>query len=238
MPWRAGRDAQNRARKSPAGIHSRAAGRTDDTLTAMVQVKTTIIAGNGRERQRRECHPSISSAASMRGSIKKDVEDLETAMRLSSADDHLSGFMRPLAALNNRFDRLEDRVGRIARLLDLSQRNDSDGSRGSRTASSRTSTAISRGTCLLRRRAATGTTPRTLLEKGPRGHRRRDEGQRAARARRRGVPHRHEMVVHAQGTAEGSSQQSQAQLPGHQCRRIRAGKRARTERSYATIRTS
>jgi archaellum component FlaC len=50
---------------------------------------------------------------------KKDVEDLEKAMRLSSIDEHLAGLMMSLAGINNRLDRLEERVGRIERRLDL-----------------------------------------------------------------------------------------------------------------------
>jgi hypothetical protein len=50
---------------------------------------------------------------------KKDLEDLETKMRLSSIDDHLAGLMMSSAGINSRLDRLEERVGRIERRLDL-----------------------------------------------------------------------------------------------------------------------
>ena len=46
---------------------------------------------------------------------------------------------------------------------------------------------------------------------------RRDQGVGPARARRRGLPDRHEVELHAQG-----AQAREAQLPGHQRRRIRA----------------
>ncbi len=49
----------------------------------------------------------------------KDAEDLETKMRLSSIDDHLAGLMTSAAGINGRLDRLEERVGRIERRLDL-----------------------------------------------------------------------------------------------------------------------
>jgi hypothetical protein len=54
---------------------------------------------------------------------KKDVDDLEKAMRLSSIDDHLSGLMMSVSGINNRLDRLEERVGRIERRLDLTESN-------------------------------------------------------------------------------------------------------------------
>ena len=50
---------------------------------------------------------------------KKDFEDLETKMRLSSIDDHLAGLTMSTAGINSRLDRLEERVGRIDRRLDL-----------------------------------------------------------------------------------------------------------------------
>ncbi|RZM31228.1 MAG: hypothetical protein EOP67_34115 [Sphingomonas sp.] len=50
---------------------------------------------------------------------KKDVEDLETKMRLSSIDDHLSGVMMSVAGINSRLDRIEERLGRVERRLDL-----------------------------------------------------------------------------------------------------------------------
>ena len=50
-----------------------------------------------------------------------------------------------------------------------------------------------------RRRAATGTTPRRMLDAGPRRDHRRDEEVGPARARRRRLPDRAEMVVHAEG---------------------------------------
>lgn len=52
---------------------------------------------------------------------KKDVEDLEKSMRLSSIDDHLAGLMMSVSGINNRLDRLEERVGRIERRLDLAE---------------------------------------------------------------------------------------------------------------------
>ena len=50
---------------------------------------------------------------------RKDAEDLETKMRLSSIDDHLAGLMTSAAGINSRLDRFEERVGRIERRLDL-----------------------------------------------------------------------------------------------------------------------
>ena len=50
---------------------------------------------------------------------KKDVEDLETKMRLSSIDDHLAGMMMSVAGINSRLDRIEERFGRVERRLDL-----------------------------------------------------------------------------------------------------------------------
>ncbi|MEH3037755.1 MAG: hypothetical protein PGN23_14895 [Sphingomonas adhaesiva] len=50
---------------------------------------------------------------------KKDVEDLETRMRLSSIDDHLAGMMMSVAGINSRLDRMEERLGRVDRRLDL-----------------------------------------------------------------------------------------------------------------------
>jgi hypothetical protein len=50
---------------------------------------------------------------------KKDVEDLETKMRLSSIDDHLAGVIMSVSGFNSRLDRIEERVGRIERRLDL-----------------------------------------------------------------------------------------------------------------------
>jgi len=50
---------------------------------------------------------------------KKDVEDLETRMGLSSIDDHLAGMMMSVAGINSRLDRLEERLGRVERRLDF-----------------------------------------------------------------------------------------------------------------------
>ena len=50
---------------------------------------------------------------------KKDVEDFERGMRLSAIDEHLGGMMMSIAGINNRLDRLDERVGRIERRLDL-----------------------------------------------------------------------------------------------------------------------
>ena len=50
---------------------------------------------------------------------KKDVEDLETKMCLSSIDDHLAGVMMSVAGINSRLDRIEERLGRVERRLDL-----------------------------------------------------------------------------------------------------------------------
>jgi hypothetical protein len=50
---------------------------------------------------------------------KKDLEDLETKMRLLSIDDHLAGLMMSSAEINSRLDRFEERVGLIERRLDL-----------------------------------------------------------------------------------------------------------------------
>jgi len=52
---------------------------------------------------------------------RKDVEDLEKSMRLSSIDDHLAGLMMSVSGINNRLDRMEERVGRIERRLDLTE---------------------------------------------------------------------------------------------------------------------
>ena len=52
---------------------------------------------------------------------RKDAEDLETRMRLSSIDDHLAGMMASFAGINSRLDRMEERVGRIERRLDLTE---------------------------------------------------------------------------------------------------------------------
>jgi archaellum component FlaC len=52
---------------------------------------------------------------------KKDIEDLETKMRLTSIDEHLGGVMMSVAGINNRLDRIEERVGRIERRLDLTE---------------------------------------------------------------------------------------------------------------------
>ena len=52
---------------------------------------------------------------------KKDIEDLETKMRLSSIDDHLAGMMMSVAGINSRLDRLEERLGRVERRLDLTE---------------------------------------------------------------------------------------------------------------------
>ena len=50
---------------------------------------------------------------------RKDLEDLEVKMRLSSLDEHMAGIMTSLAGMNSRFDRMEERVARIERRLDL-----------------------------------------------------------------------------------------------------------------------
>ena len=52
---------------------------------------------------------------------RKDIEDLETKMRLTSLDEHLGGVMMSVAGINNRLDRLDERVGRIERRLDLTE---------------------------------------------------------------------------------------------------------------------
>ena len=54
---------------------------------------------------------------------RKDAEDLEVKMRLSSIDDHLAGMMMSVAGINSRLDRLEERVGRIERRSDLTDAN-------------------------------------------------------------------------------------------------------------------
>ncbi len=74
---------------------------------------------------------------------------------------------------------------------------------------------------------------KALMAVGPGRDHRRGQGVGPARARRGGLPDRHEVELHAQG-----AQARQAQLPRHQRRRIRARDRARTARSSATIRTS
>ena len=58
---------------------------------------------------------------------------------------------------------------------------------------------------------------KAILEKRPRRHHQRNEGVGLARPRRRGIPDRHEMVVHAEGI-----QGRPAELSGRQCRRVRA----------------
>ena len=50
---------------------------------------------------------------------KKDVEDVETKMRLSSIDEHLGGIVMSVAGLNSRVHRVEERLGRVERRLDL-----------------------------------------------------------------------------------------------------------------------
>jgi archaellum component FlaC len=52
---------------------------------------------------------------------KKDAEDLEKAMRLSAIDDHLAAMMMSISGINNRLDRVEERVGRIERRLELTE---------------------------------------------------------------------------------------------------------------------
>lgn len=51
---------------------------------------------------------------------KKDAQDLEKSMRLSSLDDHMAAMMMSVAGINNRLDRVEERLGRVERRLDLS----------------------------------------------------------------------------------------------------------------------
>ena len=50
---------------------------------------------------------------------KKDIEDFERGMRLSAIDEHLAGMMKPIAGINYRLDRLDERAGRIERRLEL-----------------------------------------------------------------------------------------------------------------------
>jgi archaellum component FlaC len=52
---------------------------------------------------------------------KKDAEDLEKAMRLSSIDDHMAGMMMSISGINSRLDRIEERLGRVERRLDLTE---------------------------------------------------------------------------------------------------------------------
>jgi archaellum component FlaC len=52
---------------------------------------------------------------------KKDAEDVEKAMRFSAIDDHLAGMMMSIPGINNRLDRVEERVGRIERRLELAE---------------------------------------------------------------------------------------------------------------------
>ena len=85
-----------------------------------------------------------------------------------------------------------------------------------RTASSPTSTASTTGGWPARARAATGTAPRPILDKGRDGDHRRDEEVRPARPRRRRIPDRHEVVLHAEGG------ERPAALPRGQRRRVRA----------------
>jgi archaellum component FlaC len=48
-----------------------------------------------------------------------ELENLDVKMRLSSIDEHLAGMMMSISGINSRLDRLEERVGRIERRLDL-----------------------------------------------------------------------------------------------------------------------
>ena len=50
---------------------------------------------------------------------KLDLEIMDLKMRSSSVDEHLGGIMISVSGINNRLDRLEERVGRIERRLDL-----------------------------------------------------------------------------------------------------------------------
>lgn len=48
-----------------------------------------------------------------------ELEGVDTKMRMTSIDEHLAGIMMSVSGINNRLDRLEERVGRIERRLDL-----------------------------------------------------------------------------------------------------------------------
>ena len=50
---------------------------------------------------------------------KFELEMMDVKMRLTSVDEHLAGIMTSVYGINNRLDRLEERVGRIERRLDL-----------------------------------------------------------------------------------------------------------------------
>lgn len=50
---------------------------------------------------------------------KKDAEDIEQSMRLSSIDEHMAGMMMSIAGINTRLDRIEERLGRVECRLDL-----------------------------------------------------------------------------------------------------------------------
>jgi archaellum component FlaC len=52
---------------------------------------------------------------------KKDAEDIEKAMRLSSIDDHMAGMMMSVSGINSRLDRIEERLGRVERRLELTE---------------------------------------------------------------------------------------------------------------------
>ncbi|WP_231621586.1 hypothetical protein [Sphingomonas sp. 37zxx] len=50
---------------------------------------------------------------------KFELEVVDLKMRMTSADEHLGGIMMSVSGINNRLDRLDERVGRIERRLDL-----------------------------------------------------------------------------------------------------------------------
>ena len=52
---------------------------------------------------------------------RSDLEMLDLKMRASSVDEHLAGIMMSVSGINNRLDRLDERVGRIERRLDLTE---------------------------------------------------------------------------------------------------------------------
>jgi predicted nucleic acid-binding Zn-ribbon protein len=50
---------------------------------------------------------------------KFELEVVDLKMRMSAVDEHLAGIMISVSGINNRLDRIDERVGRIERRLDL-----------------------------------------------------------------------------------------------------------------------
>lgn len=51
------------------------------------------------------------------GNIEDSMQDMKT--RVTALDEHMSGVMISLGALNNRMDRFDERLSRVERRLDL-----------------------------------------------------------------------------------------------------------------------